>query len=258
MCSGTDPCAYFNMGGCVSKLTHHSWAVHDAAVLAAERLLGRPRELPSRAWLELALRVAAVYHDLGKAAVSFQRQHRSFRLHEHVGALILWRAAEKVSPRGDGDAVLAKTLMVAAGAVARHHAAMLDRHPAEVLRNSRDIQNIARLAREVPPGVPSLLAGGSIPATIEEALGKVRAGLSLQEAGRIAKAILDMLYFERDLLADTMMVAGTLIVADILVASVERNDEVSKSYAKSWMKELGISMEKLQQITRDPSKPTLD
>ena len=255
MYSDGAPCAYFQEGRCVSHLTKHSWAVHEAAMLVAGRLLGAPRVL-GRGCLERALRVAAVYHDLGKAAVSFQGEGRSFRLHEHVGALILWVAADEASKRGHTG--LARVLMVAAGAVARHHAAMPGRHPVEVAESTGDIKAIAGLAREVPPGTPGLLAGGSIPVLLEGALARIRRGLSYQEARGIVERVKDMRHYESDLLTDTIMVAGALIVADILVSSVERNTQVTKSYARSWMRELGISMGTLQQITRHPSKPTLD
>jgi len=249
------PCAYFKRGRCVSPLTRHSWAVHDAAVLAAGRLLGPPRVLPGRAWLATALRVAAVYHDLGKAAESFQREGRSFRLHEHVGALILWMAAEKASREGNKG--LAAVLMVAAGAVARHHAAMQGRHPVEIAESSKDLQDIVELAKQIPPGTPSLLAQGYISTVIEEALAEARSEIDMRRARHIIEAIKDMRYYDWDLLLDTMMVTGTIIVADILVSSIQRSDRVTKSYARSWMRELSINQRRLNKLIAAVNRPTL-
>jgi len=260
------PCAYFENEQCVSPLTRHSWAVLLVARQAvAPRLLGPSRELDMIACkgsLKRALDIAAVYHDLGKAANRFQQNRRSFRLHEHVSAVILWETAEMAMDQDEEG--LAVILKVAAGAVARHHAAMQGRHPAEIVMQGEKntFSEISSLVQDVPLNTPDLLANGRIPGLIHRALEKLQNdgthGNLYYVVRKRMDEILEMRHYNHDLLTDTIIVAGTLIVADILVSSMERSNKVTKSYAKSWMRELEISEKKLGDLINNARKPCLD
>ncbi len=297
-------CAYYDVAEkkCYS-LREHNWRVARALQLLFNNQLEAMtpwNRVLRRAGLSTAEAgvAAALLHDLGKASKYYQEklgEGYGFRYHEHVSAYTLLAAAKLLEKRG--DRLSAATLLLAAGAVARHHAAMKGRHVLELtsspwaVRSRATVKACSTIAEAVrglrgaEPGEVTVLKALPLAArtAIEEALRKgpsyVLGSEPCSELSKLligpgdgsgigwaiatlATRILGAGREEKRLLARAASAAiytvtGALIVADILVAGLERRreDDPAPLYAKSWAQELdGQAMAVLREILGEKQK----
>ncbi len=261
------PCAYYDPKGCLSLAEHNTNVAGALHALFYERL--RPQTpLATRISeasgvsepLYKAAMLAAISHDVGKASPYYQEnlaEEGSFYLHEHVSAAILYEAMQPLIAEGlMGPALI---LLMAAGAVSRHHAAMRGRHPNDLERDTVNHRRIARalavMGREhlesaimpglIPRDLRGLLLEGVDSATkhaLESGANYAWSIISnttssgLKSANMVGKGKLtgDMI------VVAVQAIAGALIVADILVAGAERRGlgDPSRAYSLSWQREL--------------------
>ena len=144
------PCAYYDRETrtCYPLHEHSRNVARAIGTLFQERLSKTPpaARIPflSGRLLEAGV-IAGALHDIGKASRHYQERLQSgspggFWLHEYIGSLILAEAASTLIMRDKRPE--AAVLLLAAGAVARHHAAMRNRHPT-ILLGGHPIATIA-------------------------------------------------------------------------------------------------------------------
>jgi len=256
-------------------LQRHLCCVAEALrVYMARRLVAR---VPAVAWFEGhtwrgsvldAGLLAAALHDVGKASRYYEGK-RSFYLHEAVSAVFAVGLYRWLVGAGSRAAPVA---LLAAMAVARHHAAMRGRLPRELAGNTKSLTIIAE-------ALGAFEAGDMVSAGIHDLLGETVLAVLVGEyvdlarqapvaRARVVGERLRQLAAPRELAsamggevsgeyagALVSMVTGALIVADVLVAGVEgREDEGRRSgvrgdeagdesgapaYARHWAEELG-------------------
>ena len=261
------PCAFHDPSrGCLSWLDEHNLHVAGAVVeLFRERLTaGTPfnRRLDDATGINSTLYkatvLAALLHDLGKASMLYQ-ERGSYRLHEHVSAMLIIEAGAHaghsldLAPATGGGGLL---YLLAAAIAGRHHSAMRGRHPLDLYESLSGPQGsgsplrilaaaigsldpgMARAA--VARGLPGIL-GDAVTAAAERATGNLRAWSASYIGDRVG------LYARLgggDALQGRLLYpavhagTGALIVADILVAGLERRGDYPRGYIMYWMREL--------------------
>ncbi|MEB2835837.1 MAG: HD domain-containing protein, partial [Desulfurococcales archaeon] len=143
----------------------------------ASRLLTAPLDAAAGGGSLLASTVlAGALHDLGKASPHY-RGRGSYYGHELAGAAVIYNASRIARARG--DRALQTRLLLAAWAVARHHAAMRDRHPSSpseslVREASRALEALAREPECLPEALPGPLRGSGLESLLLESLEDLR------------------------------------------------------------------------------------
>lgn len=277
------PCAYYDEQKhiCHPLLAHARNVSRAVTTLFGDRLSTTPpaARLPGLSErLPEAGVIAGALHDIGKASRLYQERFQrgqagGFPLHEYLGALILAKASRKLRLQDMREEAAA--LLLAAGAVARHHAAMKDRHPTVLIgkisphpgeQQDKHLNTIHSAAAQLDPdealrATPLDLIPGWARRPIEEAARSIRA----MSRGEIAEALKtsipaqslaekiagnrhtspliqahDKERARHAVTAHLYRLSGALIVADILVAGCERRpgEGPEKAYATSWIKEL--------------------
>ena len=240
------------------------------AGLVARPLLEATKSLGGNP-LIIAAVLAGSLHDVGKAS-PYYAAINSFSGHEIVGAMIVYDAA--LSLYREGRRGLALITELAAWAIARHHSAMEDRHPASIgmsRRGSRaqSFVNNARRALEELRRSPECLVEG-LPEVlrdtwIADSLTRVLLGLS---TGDVVNRLNYLINYEgsiaskfnvprRSWAAYVSIASGAVIVADILVAGAEgrETDEGGgPAYVEWWRRELGESSKVVEELARNPVK----
>ncbi len=264
----TRPCAFHDPSrGCLSWLDEHNLHVAGAVVgLFRERLTaGTPfnRRLDEATSLENTLYkatvLAALLHDLGKASTLYQ-ERGSYWLHEHVSAMLVIEAGEHtghsldLAPATGGRGLL---YLLAAAIAGRHHSAMRGRHPLDlyeslsgrpqgsgsplrILAAAIDSLDPGMARATVARGLPGIL-GDAVAAAAERVAENARAwGTSYirDRIGLYARLGGGDAPHGRLLYPAVHAGAGALIVADILVAGLERRGDHPRGYIGYWMREL--------------------
>lgn len=200
------------------------------------------------------LALSALLHDIAKASTLYRRRG-SFVLHEYASAVLVLRALEEVF-RGMGVEG-GKAATIAAAAIARHHSAMNDRNPMSIyarLRDPRGAAELVGMVRGILRGINATDLYRALPGPAGRLLASALSGAVEELSGdsRRLKSLLDrcvqvssLSYTGKRLL---WSISGYLIVADILVASVERAGRVEKAYAKYWLTELGIGEDDVKRL----------
>ncbi len=136
-----EPCAYYDRQReyCHPLYKHSLNVSRSIEYLFRDRLEVEPpaARIPglTNRLLEAGI-IAGVLHDVGKASIHYQKRVRigrpgGFQYHEYVGALVLSEASGLLMDEMKLEE--SALLLLAAGAVARHHAAMKNRHPTILL-----------------------------------------------------------------------------------------------------------------------------
>ena len=235
-----------------------------------EPLRHAARRVGSQALL-LAAVLAGALHDIGKASPYYSNM-KSFLGHEIAGATLIYRASRLMLR--EGKSVEALLLHIAAWAVARHHSAMIERHPMNLGDRFRRaaikaVESLANYPVCVLEGTPKLLAHG----WIGTALVKAAREAGQYEPAAVVNNALEGLrtYNEATSLPDKIsaekwaayvsMTTGALIVADILVARYEgrgTDEGAGLAYVKWWHRELGKKVEEVRRLTSNPANAEIE
>lgn len=204
----------------------------------AERRLGLP--------MADIVHAAAVLHDMAKASRLYLREYEqrcmqgrgetAFHLHELAAAVLILHAARHV-PHAD----------LTAHAIARHHAAMERRHPAQILESHhkrRDaVQRTRDVIAELDPNDLRPLADACNPHCLQ-ILDAVRA-----RHGDIPvdEYLTELAQPPKDpkKAAAVRIATGLITIADIIAAHAERrdtDDRLSKPYVRHWINELELQL----------------
>jgi CRISPR-associated endonuclease Cas3-HD len=193
-----------------------------------------------------ALYLLGFLHDIGKMSYYYRRHHCregriSFPFHEYVSALLVYRAGDRLM---NVDERLGMLLKIVAKAIARHHAAMVERDLTSVLGDERAAKIIGGAIKDLDldllKGLVAQGLVGEFPRYLASSI--VDAHEDLVKASIPQQ--LENLRGARDrwLVAG---LAGFLIVADNIVASKIRGstDGHTPLYIKMWVEELGGRVE---------------
>jgi CRISPR-associated endonuclease Cas3-HD len=193
-----------------------------------------------------ALYLLGFLHDIGKMSYYYRRHHCregriSFPFHEYVSALLVYMAHNRLLM---ADERLSNLLKIVAKAIARHHAAMVERDLMSVQEDKRAKEIIKNAIKELDPSllrelVAQGLAGG-FPRYLASSIVNAREDL--------VKASIPQQLENLRGARDRWLVAGLagfLIVADNIVASKIRGstDGHTPLYIKMWVEELGGRVE---------------
>ena len=246
---------------------------HNAAVGAGIYILFRERlgldgvdkrlgECPMKGCLLLSSALAGALHDVGKSSPHY-RDLGSFRGHEILSAMIVYEASNILLELERSLKWEALIMRIASWAIARHHAAMEDRHPSSLRPDLHEEAQKAmdRLARE--PGcllesLPRAVRDSSLASVLVralESLGKEEI-LNTRRITSVNKDILSPWGLDPKKWASLVAIAaGALIVSDILVAGYEgRNTDegAGRVYVRWWHRELGDEkVERVKVLARD-------
>lgn len=204
-----------------------------------------------------AMYTASLLHDIGKSSIYFLNKFKSsvsakvsFMYHELVGALLLESA---VMSSNDMDETTIKLIRIIARAIARHHAAMEDRHPAKF--DHVDIENLKNILNGINIDVIDSLYKISQCESKEYYLcNRAIKGLKevLEKRKFDIKASLNQikrLGDEREEASAVLVISGFLVVADNIAAHAARgtsDDRISPAYIMEWISELREKLEKSQ------------
>jgi len=195
--------------------------------------------------LQRASVLAAILHDIGKAS-PYYAYKENFLGHEAVGAIIIQRAGKLLLRKGMYRTAL--LLELASWAIARHHAAMKNRHPFQWDNDYLKItaEALDRLKKEpdcLSAALPKILRGGKLENLLRLAVNETHKNIVREVKTNLTKlpstwpAIVSNRW-----LAYVSIITGILIVADIIVASNEgreTDEKAGKAYLKWWEKEIG-------------------
>jgi len=230
-------------------------------------------------WLSGFQRKYSVMHDLGKASPYYQERRSGFLGHEHVSAAVLLEAARAAGTEcREGGCQPGYLLLLAAHAIARHHAAMRSRHPVYIAvtlgshaggagahrvveEASQALCRLAEDAEEAVAALPCSLDGTPLAGIVAEALkrlGRDCKGAVLDAVTTLAST--ESLQAGMRGFAWVAVLSGVVTVADILGASVERaegEDEegaLKNAYARSWADEAPQAWEAAQRYAWRPGE----
>ncbi|MEB3806864.1 MAG: hypothetical protein GSR73_05045, partial [Desulfurococcales archaeon] len=216
--------------------------------------------------------LSGLLHDLGKASGFYQRNlERGFGFHEHVAGVVLSKAAEV--GRLSGDIAGWRLLRLASYVITRHHVAMVNRHPDSIVNNRRASCVIERALKELNPDTLSqmgldLFLPRGINDYIRESLSSLKRDnklISRYLGHNTTRNIVEDEFCDAGgpghsqgyrLLKTVQVLAGILIVSDILVAWKERGPkDPGRLYARSWLAELNVekSLEEIASLN-NPSQ----
>ncbi len=258
-------------------------AVNKLFSLRLSRLSRLARELKEYVSNKINLlkiaELAASLHDIGKAAPYYQVDLEAARFpgHELVSAAILVQSYELLVEAGKDK--LATLMLLAGWAVSRHHAAMPERHPTALtsLKYSSGILQAAARALQSLAAEPGCI-DASLPLPVRHRIGNilVDATMRLTKLARATKPTILLVETIRSLNTIPSIVSplkrkwhvyvsiitGAIIVADVLVAKIERRDTDDKmvGYAAWWLRELSIQEDEIRQLVGsiDASEQLLD
>lgn len=257
--------------------------------LGSRSIVGRLEEITTRLpkrFLLYAVVIAGSMHDIGKSSPVYpfkgHNNRASYAGHEIAGAFIIHKAAfDLIEKEMKLEALL---LELAAWAVARHHSAMIERHPADLKADLRGkalkaLLDIVKRPECLSTGIPMPLRGSWVEKALLETIKKMRSRLYSRDSrdskkiiGGLLNWVLEELYrypqWLKVLIQPTIppgrwaayvsIASGAVIVADILVASAEgrkTDDRVNPAYVEWWRRELSKeASENVDKLTKNPKE----
>lgn len=229
-----------------------------------------------RGELVAIMSLAALLHDVAKSSRYYLERFKesgdtkiSFWLHELAGAVLLEMARISSTGSAEYEGSIDRALRVIARSIARHHSAMDDRHPGQlidrVLGDRNSMRYLENILRSIDPGFVDSLRGlipcryGSIGGDfcdkVFQRLGD--AIESINEDDRLSGKVHDILRSRIiakagshvDELLAVHTVTGFLVIADNIAAHLGRgvsDDGTSPAYVRHWVCELS---EKLEEVS---------
>jgi CRISPR-associated endonuclease Cas3-HD len=196
--------------------------------------------------VEHALYLLGFLHDIGKMSHYYRRYHCregrvSFPFHEYVSALLVYKARDRLMK---ADERLSDLLKIVAKAIARHHAAMVERDLTSVLGDERTKEIIKNAIKELDPSLLKELVARGLAGGFPRDLADLTADAYKDLIEANISQQLRNLIGARDMWLVAGL-AGFLIVADNIAASKARGstDGHTPLYIKMWMGELGGRVE---------------
>ncbi len=210
--------------------------------------------------------LTALLHDIAKSSTYYLKRFMvskdtkiSFWLHELAGAVLIEMA--RISSTGF-EGSLDRALKVIARSIARHHSAMNNRHPRQLI-NRISIKDLEDVLRNIDPGFVNRIRK-QIPCRYGN-IGEDFCDQVFQRLSEVIESINKDARFSgkvNDILRSTAItragnieellavytVTGFLVIADNIAAHLGRgvsDDETSPAYIKHWVCELGEKLEKL-------------
>ncbi len=219
------------------------------------RLLSRPlnRLLMDNETLYKIAVLSAILHDIGKASPYYADKNNFFG-HEGVGAIIIQHLKNFLLGKQMYNEVILFELI--SWIIARHHVAMKERHPYQwdniFIKNV--INALEELRREpecLLMALPNEFRGSKLERILHLVLGKMKINYDSitklrRQLVKISPGLFSLVPAGTELmsrwLAYVSIATGSVIVSDIIVASIEgreTDEKIGRVYLRWWRKEIG-------------------